>query len=173
MAGRMHLDWHHTAAELEQRYRTERNPVLVPRWQALWLLCQGRRISEVAAIVGRGVSTLWVWVGWYRDGGLEAVAGHPRGFGRPPEPLTAAQQTALREEALAGHFASQADARLWLEEQGGPALSRGQMARQFHLLGLRRKVPRPRSVNANPAAQAAFKKGLDGSDPRPRPRLGR
>src|SRR5262245_43484498 len=166
MAGRVHLDWQHSAADFEQRYRAERNPALIPRWHALWLLRQGRRSVDVAALVGRAASTLWVWVGWYRDGGLDAVAGHPRGHGSPPEPLTRAQQAALRDAALTGQFASQLDAREWLVAQGFPALSRGQMARQFQVLQLRRKVPRPRSTKADPVAQAAFKKGAHGSDPR-------
>lgn len=159
MAGRMHVDWQHSADELAARYHAERNPRLAQRWQVLWLLCQGRSMKDVATIVGRGVSTLWVWLRWYRTGGIDAVAGHPRGYGRPPEPLTPDQQAALREASLAGQFASQADARLWLEEQGGPVLSRGQIARQFRLLDLRRKMPRPRSTKANTAEQAAFKKG--------------
>jgi transposase-like protein len=131
-------------------------------------LRHGRRSVDVAAIVGRAASTLWVWVGGYRDGGLDAVAGHPRGHGSPPEPLTPADQAALRDASLSGQFASQLDAREWLVAQGLPELSRGQMARQFQLLQLRRKVPRPRSTKADPVAQAAFKKGTHRSDPRRR-----
>ena len=159
MAGRMHLEWRHTAEEFEQRYRAERDPMRIPRWQALWLLRQGRRITEVAAVLGRGVSTLWVWVRWYRDGGMEAVAGHPRGHRAAVEPLTTEQQAELKAEAMQGSFATQAQARTWLLDQGGPFLSRAQMARQFQFLQLRWKVPRPRSTRADVAAQTAFKKG--------------
>lgn len=159
MAGRLHLDWHHPAEEFDHRYRTERNPLLIPRWHAFWLLRLGYTVAETAPLLGRAESTLWNWVGWYRDGGIDALAGHPRGHRQMPEPLTPPQQDLLVGAANHGTFATQAQAIAWLADQGGPTLSRNQMARQFRILELRKKVPRPRSTKADPVAQEAFKRG--------------
>ena len=159
MAGRVHLQWHHTALEFERRYRTERNPLLIPRWHAFWLIRQGRSVAETATLLDWAESTLWVWMKWYRDGGIEDLGGHPRGHRQMPEPLSPEDQARLVAEANRGSFATQAQAITWLAETGGPTLSRNQMHRQFQILDLRKKLPRPRSTKADPEAQEALKRG--------------
>jgi hypothetical protein len=53
MAGRKFVvAWRHGAEELRGRYRSERDRQLARRWQALWLLREGRALAEVAALVG-------------------------------------------------------------------------------------------------------------------------
>ena len=159
MAGRLHLDWHHTAQEFERRYRTERDPFLIPRWHAFWLIRHGHSVAETATLLDRAESTLWVWMKWYRDGGIEDLGGHPRGHRQMPEPLSPEDQARLVAEANRGTFVTQAQAIAWLAETGGPTLSRNQMHRQFQILDLRKKMPRPRSTKADPEAQEAFNKG--------------
>ena len=162
MAGRtLVVTWQHSAEELFARYRAERDGQLVRRWQALWHLRQGRRLAEVAALVGVTYRTVQEWVGWYRTGGLAAVAAHPRGGLRRPivEPLTAEQQAALVQQARAEGFATVKQAMVWVQQQWGVTWREDQMRRQYARLQLRAKVPRPISDRADPAAQAAWRKG--------------
>ena len=85
MAGRKFVVvWRDSAAELRARYRAGRDPQLVRRWQALWLLREGRPLGEVATLVGVAYRTLQDWVGWYRAGGLDEVARHRVSGGSPP-----------------------------------------------------------------------------------------
>ena len=115
-------------------------------------------MTETAALLDRAESTLWKWIAWYRGGSIEDLGGHPRGHRQMPEPLSPEDQVRVVAEANRGTFATQAQAIVWLAEQGGPLLSRNQMQRQFRILDLRKKLPRPRSTKADPEAQEAFKK---------------
>jgi transposase len=153
--------WQHSAEELLARYRAERDGRLVRRWQALWHLRQGRSLAEVAALVGVTYRTVQEWVGWYRAGGLAEVAAHPCGGLRRPivEPLTPEQQAALVQQARAAGFATVKQAIAWVQPQWGVPLSEDQMRRQYAQLQLRAKMPRPISDRAEPAAQAAWRKG--------------
>ncbi len=153
--------WQHSAEELCARYRAERDGQLVRRWQALWHLRGGKSLAEVAALVGVAYRTVQQWVGWYRAGGLEAVAGHRRGGLRRPiiEPLTPGQQAALEAQARAEGFATVKQAITWAKQQWGVTLSEDQMRRQYARLRLRSKRPRPISDRADAAAQAAWRKG--------------
>jgi transposase len=162
MAGRKFVvAWQHTAEELFARYQAERDGRLARRWQALWHLRRGKSLAEVAAIVGVAYRTVQEWVGWYRSGGLAEVAGHPRGGLRRPisEPLTAEQQAALVQQARAEGFATVKQAIAWAKHQWGVTLSEDQMRRQYARLQVRSKLPRPISDRADPAAQAAWRKG--------------
>ena len=79
MTGRpFHVDWNpeDTAEALRTAYRAERDTVLRTRLHALWLLRSGRRMREVASVVGIHYRTLQRWVSWYRTGGLEDVRSH-------------------------------------------------------------------------------------------------
>jgi transposase len=162
MAGRKFVvAWQHTAEDLLARYQAERDGRLARRWQALWLLRRGVALREVAASVGVAYRTVQEWVGWYRIGGLAEVAGHPRGGVRRPirEPLTPAQQAALVQQARTAGFATIKQAMAWATQQWGITLTIDQMARQFRLLHLRSKRPRPISDRADAAAQEAWKRG--------------
>ena len=162
MAGRrLVVAWGHGAEELLGRYRAESDGRLVRRWQALWLLRQGRSMQEAAGTVGVTYRTIQEWVGWYRAGGLEEVARRHRGGLRRTivEPLSPAQERALVAHASTVGFATVKAAVVWAAAELGAELTDHQMARQFRRLGLRSKVPRPISDRADPAAQAAWKKG--------------
>ena len=52
------------AARLKGLYRSERRADVRPRLHALWLLRSGRRIREVAAVLGVHERTIQRWVGW-------------------------------------------------------------------------------------------------------------
>jgi transposase len=169
MAGRpLVIPWQHSAAELQARYRAERDGRVQPRLHALWLLRQGQGLQATATLVGVTYRTVQEWVRWYRTGGVEEVRRHQRGGLRRTirEPLSDEQQRALLEHARTAGFATIPSAIAWLAEEHGVQLPWHQMVRQFRRLQLRAKRPRPISDRADPAAQAAWKKG---GSPRPSP----
>jgi transposase len=146
---------------MRARFRAERDQQLARRWQALWLLREGRRLGEVARVVGVAYRTVQQWVAWYRRGGLEEVAARRvGGLRRAIRPvLTPAQEAALVERASTAGFATRRLALEWLSEQFGVTLTMRQLERLFARLRLRLKVPRPLAARADAAAQAAWKKG--------------
>lgn len=62
------VDWPptDTPAALKAAYQSERDPVIRPRLHRLWLLRTGRRLGEVAAVVGADYRSVQRWVAWYR-----------------------------------------------------------------------------------------------------------
>jgi transposase len=143
------------------KYKKESNPRLRGRWQALWLLRDGKRLAEVAQIVGVHYRTVEEWVGWYRAGGLAEVAQHqvggPRRQGK--RRLSDEQERLLSEKAARDGFPTIASAIGWTADTLKVELSLTQMRDVFKGLKLRKKVPRPVSDRASGEAQAAWKKG--------------
>ncbi len=162
MVGRPFLvEWQDEEGGLYHRYRKEKDRHLGQRWQALWLLRQGRHLEEVATLVGVHYRTVQEWVKWYREGGLEEVARHQVGGPRRKRQLllTRVQEEALLKRAREVGFATVSSAVVWAWEELGVSLTMRQMRRVFQELGLRRKVPRPVSTKASGQAQEAWKKG--------------
>jgi transposase len=155
------VEWRDSAEDLKARYGAERDPKLARRWQALWLVRTGRGMAEVAVVVGVAYRTIQEWVGWYRQGGLAAVAQHRRGGNRRPVVplLTTEQAAAVQAEARTHGFATQETARAWIQAQLGVQLTPKQMRRVAADLQWRRKLPRPLAAKADLEQQAAWKKG--------------
>ena len=86
------------AASLQARYRRERRADVRPRLHGLWLVRAGRSAREAAEVLGVHERTVTRWLGWYRAGGLAAVAGRHAGGQGAPSLLTAAPREALAEE---------------------------------------------------------------------------
>ena len=148
-----------TAAALHARYRAEQVTEVRTRLHALWLLRQGQGPTAVAAVVGVGRNAVQRWLRWYREGGLEAVRCHRRGGPGKPCHLTPAQQAQLVAEAATGVFATAAAVRDWIEAEFGVVYTVGSLYTLLPRLGIRLKTPRPRHLQADPQAQAAWKKG--------------
>ena len=144
---------------LGERYRHEQDATHRMRWQALWQLRQGMRLSEVAAVVGVNYRTVQQWVAWYRVGGLAEVLGHRReGPGRASR-LTDEQQRQVWEQAAQGTLRTAQDAVVWVREQFGVHYTHWGMYKVFRRLRVKKKVPRPLAEKADRAAQADWKKG--------------
>lgn len=162
MARPLRIDWQEDAATLRQMYKREKDPQTRTRLQALWLLRQQRPLSEVAATVGVAYRTVQRWLAWYRAGGLAAVRqrhhGGARGRGRRAR-LTPAQEAALWEQAVAGRLRTVWDGVHWVQATYQVSYTYWGMRGVFARLGLRLKVPRPRSPQASAAVQEAWKKG--------------
>src|SRR5919202_1159783 len=157
---RLRVEWQDDEATLRRRYRREADAELRPRWQALWLLRQGRSATETAALVGVHRRSVQRWLAWYRQGGLAAVAQHRQGSrqGRTAY-LTAEQQAQLKAETARGTIRTVGEAVRWVEQQFGVTYTEWGMRSLLHRLKISMKVPRPMAANADLEAQAAWKKG--------------
>jgi transposase len=153
------VEWRDDEAALFGAYRAARDPQVRPRLQALWLLRGGRSLAEVAEVVGVHYRTVQQWVAWYRAGGLAAVAAHRKAGPGQPCRLTPEQQAALLARAAEGAFYSAADAVAWVAASCGVTYRRKGMYTLLRRLRLKKKVPRPVNPQADPARQAAWKKG--------------
>ena len=149
-----------SAATLKAAYLAEPHGRLRPRRQALWLLRQGHPVAEVAVLLGVGKRTVARWLDWYRhEGGVAGVTAHrPGGRGQRPH-LTADQQEQLAQEVSCGQFRTAREIGAWITATFGvtyrPSGVSGLLARLY----CHPKVPRPLHERADPAAQAAWKKG--------------
>jgi transposase len=161
MAKAVAVRWGETAAELEGRYRAERDVERRKRLGALWLVRRGDRVGDAGRLVGVGERTVFRWLGWYREAGLAGVLQRVPGHGSrgATHRLTAEQQRALLARAGRGEFRTFEDARTWVRETYGVAYRPGGMWSALHRLGVRSKVPRPVAEKANVAAQEAWKQG--------------
>jgi hypothetical protein len=69
MRGRLlHIDWNpeDTPEALHEAYRTATAPLVKPRLHALWLLRTGKRMAEVAPLLGFVYRTVQRWLAHYR-----------------------------------------------------------------------------------------------------------
>ena len=157
---RLRIDWQDDEATLRQRYRSEADAELRPRWHVLWLLRQGRSATEAAALVGVHRRSVQRWLSWYRQGGLAAVARHRQG-GRQGRTayLTAAQQAELHAATARGTIRTVGEAVRWVEQQCGVAYTEWGMRSLLHRLKIVKKVPRPLAAKADLDAQEAWKRG--------------
>ena len=152
-----------TADALHARYRAEAVAEVRTRLHALWLLRQGEGPTAVAAVVGVSRNAVQQWLRWYRSGGVAEIRAHRRGGPGKPSYLTADQERQLVAEAATGVFATAGAVRDWLEAQFGVSYSVGSLYTLLPRLGIRLKGPRPRHPQADPQAQAAWKKGGSGN----------
>jgi transposase len=147
------------AAALKAAYGAERDAEVKPRLHALWLIRAGRRLGEVADVVGVDYRTVQRWVAWYRDGGLTVVrARHMGGVGQPSR-LRPEQQERVAREVATGRFRTAAAIRGWVAETFRVTYTEGGMYSLLGRLRLAPKVPRPLHEHADLAAQDAWKKG--------------
>lgn len=163
MARTMTVAPHLTVAELEQRYRSAEDRVAHGQWHILWLLAGGRRTVEVARVTGYGVRWIQEVARRYRDEGPAAIGDRRHTNPGAPPLLHRTQQEQLRA-ALAGPapdgglWTGRQVAR-WMSQLLGRPVSPQRGWEWMRRLGFTPQRPRPREPRADPAAQAAFKKG--------------
>ena len=148
-----------TPEALKAWYRREGRVDRRMRLQGLWLLREGRSVPEVAAAVGVHRRTVDRWVDWYRTGGLTGVLAHRQG-GRGREcKLRPEQEAVLAAEVATGRFRTAAEVGAWVATTFGVGFRPGGLAKLLKRLHAAPKVPRPRHVKTDPAAQAAWQRG--------------
>jgi transposase len=88
---------HLSSVELEARCKTAADPIAKSHFHALWLLCLGYEIGEVAEILS--FSKRWIrrLINRYNEGGPEALGDRRAGNGAAPKILTPAALAALKE----------------------------------------------------------------------------
>jgi transposase len=153
-----------TVQELHERYRHAHDSVERSRWQFLWLLARGLTVTAIAGVTGYSA----YWIGQiarrYNAAGPNDVRDQRR-HGRARQCLLteeqrAALRTALAEPHPAGDHWCGRTVATWLSAHLARRVSRQAAWRALRRLGARFLKPRPRHVQADPSAQAAFKARL-------------
>jgi len=162
---------HLPPAELAHRYRHTHDPVERTHWHLLWLVTEGRHVPEVAHLVGYTANWVREIIRRYNAEGPAGVADrrqHSRGH---PPLLSPAPREELRHAlggpAPDGGLWSGPKVAAWMATRVGRTVGVPRGWEALRTLGFTPQQPRPRAVTADPAAQAAFKKG--GSRPRSTP----
>jgi len=163
------IEWRSTdtVAELAYRYHTERDVKRQRRWHALWLLRRGLARAEVCDLLDINPRTLRDWIAWYRHGGCAEVAQHQQGGHGTTPRLSLEQLAELVAWIGTGMFRTIDEVRQWVQAEWGVVYTYWGMRSVLDRLQVHAKVPRPQAVTADPAAQAAWKKG--GQPKRSRP----
>lgn len=129
---------------------------------AISLIARERRhVPAVARILDVSEASVWRWLQQFNRAGPDAVVARPRG-GRRLAHLTAQQETTLlrrfRARALRGRVLTADDVRPAVEDVLGRPVSRAYVYDLLRRHDWRKVMPRPRHVEADPAAQTAYKK---------------
>jgi transposase len=133
------------------------------RWLAVRLVAEGRPATEVGPLVGLSPEWVRALVRRYNAGGPAALADGRRGNPGGAPLLGPGQREELRA-ALAGPapgggiWTCRAVA-AWIGERAGRPVGEQRGWEWMRRLGFTPQRPRPREERADPAAQAAFKKG--------------
>ena len=162
MTGRpFRVDWHpeDRPEGLKAAYQAERDGKLRTRLHGLWLLRTGRRLSDVASVLGVHYRTVQTWVGWYRDGGVDEVLSHRMGGRGAPRYLSTEEEQGLSEEVSSGRFRTAGEIRDWIESEYGVSYSLGGVYCLLRRLKCSPKVPRVQHEKADIEAQESWKKG--------------
>ncbi len=147
------------------RYRRESHGPSKIRLLALHHLQQGKSTQEVSCMLGYPRQTVWEWLQWFKNGGLERICSKPVGRGRKSK-LTDSQQQQLYEAVpelqaqLKGGRLKADDIRIWLEKKWGVKYAPGSIYPVLRRLKLVWITSRSRHPLANKEAQADFKKSV-------------
>jgi transposase len=163
MPRRIHLRSDISVDELERRYRAAKEPHERSWWQILWLLSRGQKAKDIAESTGYSA----YWIGQiakrYNAEGAEGMRNRQHTHSHRGQPLLSPALLAELAEAVRGP-APEGDEWLgrtvaaWIAEKlGRPVHAQLGWVYLVKLEGKRRK-PRPRHVQADPAEQEAFKK---------------
>ena len=163
MARRIHLQPYLSVDELEQRYRTAKEPNERTWWQILWLLAQGRTATELAAVIGYRA----YWIGQiakrYNEQGPEGMHNRRHTTSYRPAPVLSAEQledlhAAFSEAAAQHQHWTGTEVATWMSQRLGRPVSYNLGWSYLVKLKHSRQVPRPQHALADPKEQAKFKK---------------
>ncbi len=159
----MNVKAHHSLDELLSLYKTETNPKLARRIQAVCLARKTLTCPQIMDITAAKRRTIQTWIHWYNQDGIEGLKDQPRS-GRPAK-LSATQQRKLQKRINAGPTASDGTCvlngpaiRRILEREFGVLYCLNGVYELLHRLGYSCLCPRPRHERADPELQETFKK---------------
>ncbi|MBA2469542.1 MAG: winged helix-turn-helix domain-containing protein [Chloroflexia bacterium] len=155
--------------DVEHRYRACRDAVERSHWQMVWLVAGSHHVPAVARLTGYSVPWVREIIRRYNASGPDALGdGRAAHRGGNPPLLSPARKdelaAALDGPAPDGGLWTGPKVAAWMAERLGRPIHPQRGWEAVRALGLTLQVPRPRATHADPAAQAAFKKG--GSRPR-------
>ena len=64
MGRHVQIEWQESEAELKQMYQREKHPQRRSRLQALWLMRQGKTMTEISPVIGVHYRTVQQWAAW-------------------------------------------------------------------------------------------------------------
>jgi transposase len=159
----MHVIEHESLEELVKRTGQQKQVREHDRFRAVVLARQGKSAPQIAGILNHGVRPVQHWIERYNKGGTAGLM-EAKGRGRKPR-LAAEQEPKFRQRLEAGPIEADRtcafhgkDIQRILESEFGALLKLSAVYELLHRLGYSRLCPRPRHPDADPAAQAAFKK---------------
>jgi hypothetical protein len=163
MPRRIRLEPHLTVDELERRYRGAKEPHERSWFQILWLLAKGQTATAIAA--STGYSRYWIGQVARRYNAEGPTGMHNRRVTQSHRaalllspPLLAELAAAVRGPAPEGDEWLGRTVAAWMSQKLGRPV-RVQLGWTYLVrLDGKRRTPRPRHVQADPAEQEAFKK---------------
>jgi len=158
------VEAHLSPDELAHLYRKAVDPVERSHFHIIWLLAQGKRVSEVALVTGYCLNWIRILARRYNQEGAQVLADQRKQNTGAPALLSDEQKNQLRQ------LLEQAspDGGLWTSPKVAHWMS-GQTGRKIHAqrgwdylkhLGFSLRIPRPRHHKADTEQQEAFKREL-------------
>jgi transposase len=162
MPKRITIEPHLSVSQLEQRYRQTKDAVERSHYQIIWLLAQGKRTEEVAAITGYSRSWIYELVWGYNRLGASAL-GDKRHSNPGGKPLLDDLQQAqlwqlLQEKPTDGGLWTGAKVALWMSEQLEQPIHPQRGWDYLRGMEMRRRRPRPAHEEASESEQQQWKK---------------
>ncbi len=147
---------------LVELYRKEKNLKLKERYQALYLLSEGRNCTQVAKMLKRSRRTILNWLNAFNRGGLTAIV--PILSPGRPSRLTEEQKTTLKDDVLQHPRDLGYDFSNWegkhvsqhIKNKFGVLLKVRQCQYLLHELGFTLQRPRYHFQKADPKQQDDF-----------------
>lgn len=153
---------HLSVGELEKRYRQSKQITERNHYHIIWLMAQGRRVPEVAEIVGYHVERVRQIVRQYNAAGPASLRDKRAGRSGRPCLLSAAEESELQREVEEAFAQGQPYSGVQVAQRMSEILGRAVYpARGWELLqrwGHRLKVPRPEHTKRDKQAGEVFKK---------------
>jgi transposase len=157
---------HLSSDALDRRYRSAHEPPERSWWQILWLLSRGQSARQAAQSTGYSP----YWIGQlakrYNREGPSGMRNRARLTSHRQEPLLSPQLQDELRQALAGSPPGASPnacwsgrlVAVWMSERLGRVVAVQRGWDYLQRLRYSPQVPRPRHVDADPAAQERFKK---------------
>ena len=144
-----------TSEALKAAYLAARDDGLRTRLHGLWLLRTGRKLGDVASVMGVHYRTVQTWVGWYGHGGVDVgeVLSHKMGGKGTPRYLSEEQDRVLAGEVSTRCFKTAGEIRDWIESEYEVSYKPGGVYSLLKRLGYSPMVPRGRHEKADVDAQ--------------------
>lgn len=162
MPRRIQIAPHLSLEELEQRYRQAKAGIERSHYQIIWLLAQGKRTEEVAALTSYSRGRIYELV-WSYNGTGPTALGDKRHDNPGAQPLLNEVQQAQLWQALQtppgdGDVWDGPKVAQWMSDVLGRPIHPQRGWEYLRAMGLRRRRPRPQHQATDPVEQAAWKK---------------